>query len=48
VLLKQVRASRTGYHEDDFLDGAAYTALQAEAKKAEAEQGELVTWTYVP
>lgn len=36
VLLKQVRGSIGPYKEDDFVDMAAYSALQAEARELEA------------
>lgn len=35
VCLKMVRAKNGPYKEDDFVDAAAYCALQAEARKAE-------------
>lgn len=35
VLLKQVRSSIGPYKEDDFVDMAAYSALQAEARELE-------------
>lgn len=35
VLLKQVRAQKGGYREDDYVDLAAYAALQAESAEAE-------------
>lgn len=34
-VLKMARSENKAYREDDFVDGAAYCALQAEARKAE-------------